>query len=79
MNKFKRKSTHKGAELFARASGALTSVVEDDALIIAHLIDVGRRLDEDEFLVENAVDDLQTRVRLLLRRAVLQNNHKHLC
>ena len=42
LNNFKRKSTHKGAELFARAAGALTSVVEDDALIIAHLPDVGR-------------------------------------
>ena len=37
-----RKSTHEGAELFARAAGALTSVVEDDVLIIAHLLDVGR-------------------------------------
>ena len=71
------RSTHKGAELLARAPCALTSVVEDDTLIIAHL-DVGRRFHEDELLVKDAVNDLQTRVRLLLGRAVLQDNNKHL-
>ncbi len=62
--------THEGAELGARAAGSAGAVVEDDAVAGTGL-QVGRRVDEDELLVQHAVDDLQTRVRLLIRHRVL--------